>query len=50
MNTNDSYSLERILESAVVVTWADLTRGAEDGLIHAEYGFAAGGTLDYLKF
>jgi hypothetical protein len=50
MNTNVSQSLERILEYAVVVSWADLTRGAQTGLIHIEYGFAASGTLDYLKF
>jgi hypothetical protein len=48
MNTNGN--LERFLESAVVISWADLTRGAPTGLIHIEYGFAAGGTLDYLKF
>jgi hypothetical protein len=42
-------NLERILESAVVISWADLTRGTPTGLIHIEYGFAAGGTLDYLK-
>ena len=42
-------NLEQILESAVVISWADLTRGTSAGLIHIEYGFAAGGTLDYLK-
>lgn len=42
-------SLERILESAIVASWPDLTRGTSVGLIHIEYGFAAGGTLDYLK-
>jgi len=47
MNPNDN--LERILESAVVVSWVDLMRGAEIGLIHVEYGFAPTGTLDYLK-
>lgn len=52
MNLNDN--LERMLESAVVVSWAelmraDLIRGAETGLIHVEYGFAPAGTLDYLK-
>ena len=41
-------SLERILESAVVVSWGDLMRG-RSGLIHIEYGFAANATLDYLK-
>jgi hypothetical protein len=47
MNPNEN--LERILESAVVKDWADLTPGAPTGLIHIEYGFADGGTLDYLK-
>src|SRR2546430_5834025 len=28
-------SLERILESAIVVSWADLMRGAQTGLIHS---------------
>ncbi len=46
---NSIGNLERILESAVVNHWADLTRGTDTGLIHIEYGFAAGGTLDYLK-
>ena len=50
MKANESQSLERILESAVVVSWADLMRGAQAGLIQIEYGFAVGGTLDYLKF
>jgi hypothetical protein len=50
MKTNESQFLERILESAVIVSWADLMRGAQVGLVHIEYGFAAGGTLDYLKF
>jgi hypothetical protein len=46
---NPNGNLERILESAVVVCWPDLTRGTATGLIHIEYGFAEGGTLDYLK-
>ena len=46
---NPNGNLEQILESAVVMSWADLMRGAPTGLIHIEYGFAAGGTLDYLK-
>jgi hypothetical protein len=50
MNPNESESLERILESSVVVSWTDLMRGAQAGLIHIEYGFAANSTLDYLKF
>jgi hypothetical protein len=47
--TMSPMSLERILESAIVTSWPDLTRGTSVGLIHIEYGFAAGGTLDYLK-
>ena len=46
---NPNGNLERILESAVVVSWPDLTRGTATGLIHIEYGFADGGTLDYVK-
>lgn len=50
MKANESQSLERILESAVVVSWADLMHGARPGLIHIEYAFDADGTLDSLKF
>ena len=49
MTHNGSQSLDQVLESAIVVSWADLMHGAEAGLIHIEYGFAPGGTLDYLK-
>jgi len=42
-------NFERVLESAVVVSWADLMRGRQSGLIHIEYGFAANGTLDHLQ-
>jgi hypothetical protein len=42
-------NLERILESAVVVSWADLKRGRQSDLIHIKYGFAASGTLDYVQ-
>ncbi len=50
MSANESQRLERVLESAVVVSWADLMRGAQAGLVQIEYDFAAGGTLDDLKF
>ena len=36
---NPNKNLEKILESAVVISWADLTRGNPTGLIHIEYGF-----------
>lgn len=42
MTPKKNQSLERVLESAVVVSWADLMRGAQNGLIHVEYGFARG--------
>jgi hypothetical protein len=49
MQFNQDQSLERILESAVVVSWADLMHDAQKGSIHIEYGLAPSGTLDYLK-
>src|SRR5437867_2167308 len=49
MKVHQDQNLDRILESAVVVNWADLMHGAQTGLIHVEYGFAPGGTLDYLR-
>lgn len=49
MKPKKNQSLERVLESAIVVSWADLMRGAQNGLIHIEYGFAPSGTLDYLQ-
>jgi hypothetical protein len=49
MKPNENQSLERILESAVVMTWTDLMRGAQNGLIHIEYGFTPSGTLDSLQ-
>jgi hypothetical protein len=50
MKPNENQNLEQILESATVLFWTDLMRGAQAGLIHIEYGFAPAGTLDYLKF
>ena len=42
-------NFEDILESAVVVSWADLMRSAQSGLIHIEYRFAPTATLYYLQ-
>ncbi len=42
-------NLERILQSAIIVSWADLTRGSKPCLIHVEFGLAPSGTLDYLQ-
>jgi hypothetical protein len=49
MNKTQDQSLDRILESAVVLSWADLVFNAQSSLIQIEYGFAPSGTLDYLK-
>ena len=49
MKLNQEQNIERVLESAVVVSWADLMRGTERGLIHIEYGFFPSGTLNYLE-
>lgn len=49
MILNENQDLERILESAVVASWPDLTSNIKSGLMQIEYGFAAAGTLDYLK-
>jgi len=49
MNSENAQSLDQILESAIVMHWAELMHDVQTGLIHIEYGFAAGGTLDYLK-
>jgi hypothetical protein len=40
MTLNGNQSLDQILESAIVVSWADLMHGTSAGLIHIEYGFA----------
>jgi hypothetical protein len=49
MKSDENQSLEQTLEAAIVVSWSDLMRGAEIGLVHVEYGFTPTGTLDYLK-
>jgi hypothetical protein len=49
MKLNQEQNIERVLESAVVVHWAELMHGTEKGLIHVEYGFFPTGTLNYLE-
>ena len=49
MQMNQSWNLARILEAAVVASWADLMRGGQTGLVHIEYIFAPSGTLDSLQ-
>lgn len=50
MVANERQCLERILESAAIMSWADLVRNAQADLIQIEYNFAASGTIDYLRF
>jgi hypothetical protein len=49
MQMNQSWNLGRILEAGVAVSWADLMRGAQTGLVHIEYTFAPSGSLDSLQ-
>src|SRR5271165_6890824 len=49
MKYDGNQSLERALESAVIVSWADLMHDSQTGLIHIEYSFTPAGTVDYLK-
>jgi hypothetical protein len=49
MKLDNGQSLNRILESAVIVSWADLMKAAKSGLIHLEYAFAPDSSLEYLK-
>ena len=49
MKLSENHNLEQILESAIVASWGDLTNGSQPALIHIEYNFAAGGTLDNLR-
>jgi len=49
MKLDNAQSLDRILESAVIVSWTDLMKDAKSGLIHLEYTFAPDGWLEYLK-
>ena len=49
MKLEAKQNLDQVLESAVIVSWTELMRGAQSGLIHIEYGFVPSGTLDYLQ-
>jgi hypothetical protein len=41
--------VDRVLESAVVLSWSDLVKGSRRGIIHVEYGTAPEPSLQYLK-
>ena len=49
MKVDNAQSLDRILESAVIVSWPDLMNDAKSGLLHLEYAFAPDSSLDGLK-
>lgn len=49
MKPEEKQNLERVLESGIVVSWADLMRGTPSGLVHIKYGFAPTGILDYVQ-
>lgn len=42
-------SLDRILECAVILSWADLLDDHRPGSIHVEYAFSPRGTINTLK-
>jgi hypothetical protein len=41
--------IDRVLESAVVLSWKDLLHTGKEGLVHVEYGTAPEPSLQYLK-
>jgi hypothetical protein len=49
IKVNEDRNFDQLLQSSVVVTWADLMRGSQGGLIHVEYDFTASGTLEHLQ-
>src|SRR6185295_16350091 len=50
MKPNPDQNLERIFESAVVVSWKDLmTGGPQTGSVNVEYGFDPSGIVEYVK-
>ena len=44
-----NHSIERIFESAIVDSWADLMPPGQAGFIHVEYDLASNGNLDHLQ-
>jgi hypothetical protein len=49
MKPIQSQNLERVLQSAVVVSWAELVRGGQNGLVNIEYGLSPSGLLNHLQ-
>ena len=48
MKPDNTQSLDRLLESAVVQSWPDLMKDATAGSLQLEYAFAPDNSLDYL--
>src|ERR1043166_4650802 len=49
INGSDNRNIEKILESAIVMNWADIVPGSHKGLVNIEYGFCPSGSLDFLQ-
>jgi len=47
--SSEPMSLDHILESAVVINWSDLVRGAIPGLVHVEYHVGEGRLIDDVR-
>ena len=47
--THSTIGFDRLLESAVVLSWEDLMQASESGLVHVEYRVGPGKPLEYLK-
>jgi hypothetical protein len=47
--TSSQSGLDRILESAVVLSWSELMQASRSGLIHVEYRTGSDRAIEYLK-
>jgi len=47
--SSESMPLDQVLESAVVINWSDLVRGAVPGLAHVEYHVGAERLIDDVR-
>ncbi len=49
MTPKTKQNLEGIFEFAVRASWGDLMPGPQSGLVHVEYGYSPGGSVDFLQ-
>jgi hypothetical protein len=49
VNPASAQRLDRVVEAAVILSWADLMKDSKSGLLHVEYACAADSSLEYLK-